>query len=417
MHKDNLRLQLEAVIDTAIDGIITISSKGIIQTVNKAAARLFGFKPKEIIGKNISMLMGREHSEQHDQYLKNYLHTRIPKIIGIGREVRGKRKDGSMFPFRLAVSEVVLNDRIIFTGIIHDLSDVTTAQTEIEKLNKELEQKVIQRTRELEDVVNKLLQTNTALQAQISKRKIIEEKLVKNEQDLKAALETEKELNTMKSRFVSMASHEFRTPLTSILSSANLLTRYTETEQQEKREKHINRIKNAVNNLTGILNDFLSLSKLEEGHVRATPSNLQLNTLLEEIKDDTSIILKENQDILIENREDVSLFTDEHILRNIIFNLVSNAIKYSEDNIVIRVSKHDGEVRIDIIDKGMGISEADQKHLFTRFFRASNVANIQGTGLGLTIVKRYVDILHGKVFYESTYGKGSVFTILINDLQ
>jgi PAS domain S-box-containing protein len=417
MESTDLSLRLQAIIDTAIDGIITIDSKGIVETVNPAAASLFGFEPKEIIGNNISMLMGKSHSAHHDKYINNYLSTKIPKIIGTGREVQGKRKDNSFFPFRLAVGEVILNDRVIFTGIIHDLSKVKEAQTRIVQLNKELENKVSVRTYELENVVNKLLKTNTAYQNQIKERELIEGKLRNSEKELKELLENEKELNNLKSRFVSMASHEFRTPLTSILSSAELLSRYKETHQQDKREKHINRIKNAVNNLSGILNDFLSLSKLEEGRISTNVSTFNILELIAEVKDETTLIVKENQEIIIDSAmDDLKVHSDQHILKNILFNLVSNAIKYSSKDIKVKIDKKDGQFEIQVIDEGIGIPEEEQKYLFTRFFRSSNVTNIQGTGLGLTIVKRYLDIIKGDITFKSIHEQGTTFTIYFKDL-
>ncbi len=409
----NLALRLQAVIETAIDGIITIDDRGIIETMNLAAAGLFEYEPSEVIGKNVKILMNHDHRDKHDGYLHRYNTTKEARIIGIGREVHGRTKSGRSFPFRLAVSEVILNNRIIFTGIIHDLTDVKEAQRKITDLNRQLEAKVSERTFELEKVVNKLLETNTTLESEIKERKSIEEKLLEQESELRVLLNREKELNSLKSRFVSMASHEFRTPLTSILSSAELLSKYTQTEQQSNREKHVHRIKNAVNNLTAILNDFLSLSKLEEGKSTVKLEDVHINQLLEEIKDETSLITKENQSIIIENKlVESSIQSDKHILKNILFNLISNAIKYSSKDIYVQIEAKE-KIEIRVIDQGIGIPAEEQKHLFTRFFRSSNVTNIQGTGLGLTIVKRYLDLLQGDIDFKSVFGEGSTFSIYL----
>lgn len=413
-NSDDLALKLKAVIETAIDGIITISDKGIVELLNPAAANLFGYHPSEVIGNNISMLMPSPDKERHDQYIENYNTTRKAKIIGIGREVEGKKKNGIIFPFRLAVSEVILNDRVIFTGIIHDLTKMKIAQEKIISLNKKLENKVVERTYELEKVVNKLLKTNKTLQEEISERKEIAEKLAVNEQELMAALEKEKELNEMKSRFVSMASHEFRTPLASILSSAAIIGRYAEKEQQVNREKHINRIKSAVSNLTGILNDFLSLSKLEEGKQIVDYTDVNIQDLCRTVTEETSSLLKPNQ--LIENEiigEHVIIQTDSRILKNILFNLISNAIKYSEKSILCRFIIDRDHFTFEVKDSGIGIPHEDQKYLFTRFFRAGNVTNIQGTGLGLTIVNRYVKLLNGEITFESIPEEGTTFKVHI----
>lgn len=406
--------RLQAIIDTAIDGIITINNRGIVESINPSAGALFGYEPSDVIGNNIKMLMPEPYHTEHDGYIHRYQSTKKPHIIGIGREVKGKMKDGKIFPFRLAVSEVILNDRIIYTGIIHDLTEVKEAENKFKKLTKELEKKVAERTKELEKTVNKLLSTNTSLQKEVKDRLDAEEKLQLSEKELMSALVKEKELSELKSRFVSMASHEFRTPLTSILSSAAIIGRYDKEEQQPNREKHINRIKSSVANLTGILNDFLSLSKLEEGKVEVHLSELNLDLLCKEVIEDTKGLLKSNQIITHTVKgENPCVIVDERILRNILFNLISNAIKYSDKDISCQISFEKEYFQFEIKDQGIGIPVEDQKYLFTRFFRAGNVTNIQGTGLGLNIVRRYVEILGGEISFVSEYNVGTTFVVKI----
>jgi two-component system sensor kinase FixL len=232
--------RLQALFEMATDGIITINNKGLIESVNLAGCQLFGYSIEEIRGEKVNILMNDHDQTNHDRYLERYERTRDPHIIGIGREVVGRRKDGTLFPLRLAVSEVSLEDgTVIYTGILHDISAIREAQMKVEQLNAELEEKVEART--------------AALRVR--------------EQQLREALGKEKELNELKSRFLSMASHEFKTPLSTVLSSIELIEMYTEGDQQPKREKHTERIKKAVNQLTDVLNDFLSLSKLEQGKV------------------------------------------------------------------------------------------------------------------------------------------------------
>lgn len=391
--------RLRAVIDTAIDGILTINASGIIETINPAGSEMFGYQSEELVGQKVNVLMTKHDETHHDQYIKNYLDTRVPKIIGIGREVMGKKKSGEIFPCRLAVSEVILNDRVIFTGILHDLTAVHEAQEEVKRLNKDLEKKVQERTNELEEVVNKLLRTN--------------QELGWREQQLNEALNKERELGELKSRFVSMASHEFRTPLSTILSSAALIGKYAQEEQQENRVRHIAKIKRAVDNLTGILNDFLSLSKLEEGKVRTNFTKFDMAQLCSDLREDLSGIVKEGKKIDIISEGPQLITTDERITKNILFNLISNAIKYTppESVITCRLVSSDDQLTIQVIDKGIGIPPEDQKHIFTRFFRAQNVENIQGTGLGLNIVRRYLELLGGKISFESHLDKGTTFTV------
>lgn len=399
-HKD-LASTLQGIIDTAIDGIITIDDRGRVETINNSAAMQFGYQQSEIIGNNIKMLMPEPYHTEHDGYLHRYKVTKEPRIIGIGREVIGQRKDLSQFPFRLAVSEVILNDRIIYAGIIHDLSDIKSAEKELKDLNERLEAKVDERTTELEKVVNQLLEMNG--------------KLKESESNLNLALSKEKELNELKSRFVSMASHEFRTPLSTIMSSASLISKYTEEAQNEKRQKHVGRIKSAVTNLTGILNDFLSLSKIEEGKITVVREHLNLDDLCALVTDEVKGLLKKGQHIKHGHNDQVSIYTDKRILKNVLFNLISNAIKYSKEDAIIecKISTGVDVIQIDVIDAGIGIPENEQQYMFDRFFRASNVETIQGTGLGLNIVKRYVELLGGTISFKSTLGIGTTFTVII----
>lgn len=532
---------LNAIIETATDGIITIGEDGIIQMANSAVARLFGYEIEELLGNSVNMLMPNPHRKNHDSYIQQYLKTGQARIIGIGREVLGIKKDGSAFPIRLSISEVKLKGRSIFTGIVHDLShqkqiekdlraekekaqryldiantiivvigrdgqiqllnnkgcrvlgldeeqaigqnwfglaipeeirqeirsvfnslmegrqidyyenDILTIQGErrliawhnaplqdeqgnivgtissgiditaqreaedrIIALNSELEKRVEQRTDELAEAVNQLLDINKKLQYEVKERKAAEEEIRKNESRLRRALEKEKELSNLKSRFVSMASHEFRTPLSTILSSADLIEAYTSEEHQKKRIRHTTRIKSSVANLTGILNDFLSLSRLEEGRFESEPVWFGLDQFCDEAIGEMQGLLRPGQYIEKEgNVEGIELFLDKKMLKNIIFNLLSNAIKYSEDGqrIVCRTEVAGNTLKIAIIDQGIGIPEEEQQHLFTRFFRAHNVENIQGTGLGLNIVKRYIDLMKGTIRFESRLGEGSSFYV------
>lgn len=254
------------------------------------------------------------------------------------------------------------------------------------------------------------------LDGEINQILVVEQNITQQKQaekDAKNALEKEKELSELKSRFVSMASHEFRTPLSTILSSSNLISKYQKEEQLEKREKHIKRIQSNVRSLTGILNDFLSISKLEEGKLAFHPSEVDLHRLLEELTEEMQEIARPGQHIELECRNDIAINTDKEQLKNILINLISNAIKYSDEGnvIEIRCSSDKESVTIEVEDHGIGIPEKEQEKMFERFFRANNATNIQGTGLGLYIVRRYTEQLGGSISFRSEYEKGSTFTL------
>lgn len=241
----------------------------------------------------------------------------------------------------------------------------------------------------------------------------LEEKVFNRTQELIDALENEKFANDMKSKFVSMASHEFRTPLTTILSSTALLKHYHSEAEKEKRDKHIGRIETSVSSLVDILNDFLSLDRLNHGKIEASFANINFQELTQDVIDEMSGLLKNNQHICLSYKGSPEIFQDKKILQNVLRNLLSNAIKYSGEGteITVSVSEDSGMIKLEVADQGIGISEEDQEHIFSSFFRSGNVSTIQGTGLGLNIVKRYVQLLNGEISFTSQLNIGSTFTV------
>jgi len=382
---------LEAVIKHAIDGIITIDNRGIVESINPAASVLFGYGAQEVVGNNISMLMPEPDSLRHDDYIRSYIQTGHKKIIGIGREVNGRKKDGTTFPFRLAVSEVFVRDRNIFAGFVHDLTKEKEAESKLRRYAMELEDAVCERTKNLIEMVSKLEKAKT---------------------DVSMSLEREKELSQLKSRFVSMASHEFRTPLSSMQLSASLIEKYAEKPDYNNIIKHTGRIRNAVQLLNNILNDFLNLEKLEAGRVVVSKSDINVVRLAEEITEEMQLICKKNQHIVYQHTGAEGTFRlDEHLLKSSIINLISNAIKYSGEDTFIEFTTEirDGECTVCVSDNGIGIPVEDQKNLFEPFFRAHNTGSIPGTGLGLNIVRRYVELMGGRLEYRSAINEGAMF--------
>lgn len=244
-------------------------------------------------------------------------------------------------------------------------------------------------------------------------RNQLEEKVMERTRELSESLDREKEMNEMKSAFVSFASHEFRTPLSGINTSADLLENYRQRKDFEKQIKHIERIKSSVGHLTHILNDFLSLERLESKKVSPECGAFDISQFLQRMADDTDDQRKPGQNIAYTHEGPTSVLTDQNILRNVITNLLSNGIKYSEQEINMRSMVKEGLLTIAIEDKGIGISESAQSNIFGKFFRAGNAAHIQGTGLGLMIVKRYVELLRGNIDFVSVQDQGTCFTVKI----
>ncbi|MBK8956048.1 MAG: PAS domain-containing sensor histidine kinase [Saprospiraceae bacterium] len=410
----------KSIYETAIDGVIIIDKTGIIHLVNASAATLFGYPKEEIVGKNVNILMPEPHNHQHDQYIQNHLDTGEKKIIGIGREVLGLKKNGELFPLRLAVSKFEIKDKIYFTGIIHDLSAQKEAEKNLWYLNKNLEKLVESRTSQLQESLNQLNEINKNLEFEIAQRKLAETKLLAREAELVNALEKEMNLHLLKSRFISVASHEFRTPLATILSSLSLIDKYHQESQLEQRNKHIQKIKSNIHYLNGILNEFLSLTRFEEGKFNLKIELFSLRGFIQELVEDFNYLKKNDQILLFSARiemDDYEIHSDKTCIRHILSNLISNAIKYSGDNAEIKVSlfKEATEFIVEIQDNGIGIPKEEQKFIFDIFYRASNVLNIQGTGLGLNIVKKYLDSIGGMLKFESEENKGTRIIIRLGD--
>ena len=298
-----------------------------------------------------------------------------------------QRKDGTTYPVEVHLQFSSIGLQSVYVAFIVDISERKKYDAQIKEYSESLENKVLERTKELKASEAKLL----------------------------VSLAKEKELGELKSRFVSMASHEFRTPLTSILSSIELIGMYQKEDQQDKRMKHVDRITSAVKNLTTILNDFLSLEKLESGKVRYNPVDLDFKEYIQQIIDEVNLTKKGGQKITHQHTGNDIVTTDEHLLKNILLNLLSNAIKYSPEgkNVELNTQNKEDCLSIQVIDHGIGIPEEDQQHMFTRFFRANNAINIQGTGLGLTIVKRYLNLMKGTIAFESKEGEGTTFFLEI----
>lgn len=389
----------KAFFDYASIGIIMVNSRLEILLANQFAGKIFGYESSELLGERIDILIpGRFHTA-HESHREKYLINPQNRPMGLGEDLFGKRKDGSEFPVEISLGPYKLNGDVYIISFISDITVRKSNEDSIVKLNEELERKVLARTEDLDDAIKKL-------QRQVKETEAARVELTKS-------LDKEKELNTLKSRFVSMASHEFRTPLSTITSSAYLLQKYVTTEDQPKREKHLERIFTSVNTLNDILEDFLSVGKIEEGKTAVKYLELNIVDILQGLINQISPILKKNQNIVYVHHGPELINTDPALLKHIVINLISNAIKFSNENSTIEIKSinTDESWFLHIQDQGIGISESDQRNLYERFFRGNNASHIQGTGLGLHIVAKYVQLMKGEIVCHSMVDKGSEFVV------
>lgn len=385
---------LEALFNFATEGILVTNSKGEIIRINPSAEKLFGYAKGELVGKRVELLVPKRLNAKHETQRHHYTENPHARSMGKGMDLLGLKKDGTEFPVEISLSPFHSADGNFVIAFIIDITLRKQAEEKLKNYSAELEKQVNNRTLILQEAIGELEKTK---------------------QDLHEALEKEKELSELKSRFVSMASHEFRTPLATILSSLSLVTKYGEMEDKERQSKHIHRIKSSINNLTDILNDFLSASKLEEGRVENNPVKLNLKQFISDTISEMQTLVKDGQKINYKHTGHDAAHLDPKHFKNILFNLITNAIKFSGEGKPILVSSvnENGAMKISVKDEGIGISKADQEHLFERFFRGHNASYIQGTGLGLNIVAKYVEVLNGNIEFTSEENKGTTFTITL----
>ena len=407
----NTNAHLVLLFENSTEGIILTNSKGNIVIMNPAALKMFGYSAEELTGKSIETLIPEKYRKQHVEQRAGFSKKPANRAMGQNRDLYGRRKDGSELPIEVSLSHYRQEEELFVIAFIVDITK-----------RKEIEANMVHQQIELEKVSMEIRKLNAELEAKVEERTLILkealQQLEQSQMELSDALEKERQLGEIKSRFLSMASHEFRTPLSTVLSSASLLSKYKKEDEQEKREKHIEKIKNSVKHLNDLLEDFLSLGKLDEGKVTVNCVETDLKGLIAETVEEMNGLTKENQLIKYEHQGPENAVTDSKLLKNILINLMTNAIKFSPIGTTIDVKSQcsSEKVSVSIADKGIGISKEDQLHLFSSFFRGANATNIQGTGLGLHIVQRYLSLLGGEVQFESELNKGTtvIFTIPVN---
>lgn len=366
--KEIFNLLFEAV----SEGIIVVDDRQNIVATNSSSDDMFGYKKDELLSKHLNKLIPSQYHSKHNKHFKEFMIHDNKRKMGIGVEVYGIKKNAKIFPIELGLNPFKVNNNNYVMAILVDI-------TERRIYTETLENTVEERTRQLRE-----------------------------------ALKKERDLNDLKTKFLSLVSHEFKTPLSGIQSSAILLEKYHLSEHQEKREKHIRTIFNEVQSLNNIIDDFLSIEKLEAGKVKYNFKTFRLSKILNEVIYEANMVLKEGQRIKYpENIEGITMHQDEKILKLTLSNLINNAIKYSPENSSIEIEiKQDREFTfLTVKDFGIGIPKKDQENIFSRYFRAGNVTLIQGTGIGLNIAKGHVENLGGTIYFESEENKGSNFTV------
>jgi PAS domain S-box-containing protein len=403
---------LSSLFENATEGIILTDGTGNIKLVNPAAENMFLYQSDELVGKPIEILIPDHFKKHHHQLRNGFYEHPSNRVMGHNRDLHGKKKDGTNLPVEVSLSHYHKNNQLFVIAFIIDITR-----------RKEIETNMREQQLQLEQISNEIRKLNTELEIKVEERTmILKEALQRLEQsqtELSEALDKEKQLNEIKSRFVSMASHEFRTPLSTVLSSANLLAKYTHTDEQDNRNRHITKIKGSVKHLNDILEDFLSLGKLDEGKVESNVNEFDVKECVLDVIEEMKPLLKKGQYIEHSFSGTASVQSDKKLLRNIVINLLSNAIKFSkeDDYVTIQCSNDNNSTTITVADKGIGIGEEDQLHLFSSFFRGGNAINIQGTGLGLHIVQRYTNLLGGTVKLTSKLHDGTTVIISIPSNQ
>jgi PAS domain S-box-containing protein len=336
---------------------------GVIQYINPVTEQLTGFEASECLGRNPNMWRGNRTPIEVYREMWN---TILAGETWRG-EVTNRRKDGATYEASLTIAPLpAASGRQLPAGFVGVQRDITA-------------------------------------------RKQAEEEMLR-------ALEKERELSTLKSRFVSLTSHEFRTPLTTILSSAEMLEYYGSSWTEERKLEHLRRIQLGVKYMTVLLDDILIIGKADAGKLEFAPRPLDVLKYCRDLTEELNLADGGKHALVLEcDAEAITASVDETLLRHILSNLLSNAFKYSPPGSTVRFELlgHDNRVVFRIADQGIGIPAEDMAHLFETFHRANNARNIAGTGLGMAIVKRSVELHSGTIDVSTEVGAGTSVTVTL----
>lgn len=367
--------RLSAILNNAVDAIITIDELGIIESANPATKTLFGYTEQDLIGKNVKILMPPPFRDGHDGYLRSYRETSVAKIIGMGREVVGRRSDGSTFPLHLAVSEIWLGERRIFTGIIRDVSDLKEAERRLQELNEVLESRVAERTRELHDA-----------QAEL----VMKEKL--------ATL----------GQVSGGIAHEIRNPLNAVKTSIYYLM-HAKHRSPEKTTEHLERIDRQVTLIDNVITALSDVARMPEpNRIPVRVEDLVLSIVNE-------VGLPVNIEVTIDIPLDLFVLADEHQIPIVLRNIVRNARDAMPEGgtLEITASEETNKIRVNVCDSGTGIPPGQVQHIMEPLYSTK----ARGMGLGLAISRAIVDKNGGELIVESEIGVGSTFTVILAATQ
>lgn len=395
--------------ESVSEGVIVVDKNQKIVLTNLSAENMFGYSKDELVNQHLNILIPQKYHANHGDHVNAFMKHKESRQMGRGRDLYGVNKNGTVFPVEAGLNPLRMNGQELVMALVIDISVRKKQEQELLELNTQLEKKVSERTSELQTMVEELKQVNQERDVEIKKR-------IEAQNRTQNALKKEKELNELKTKFLSLVSHEFKTPLSGILTSAMLLGKYKLTEQQERRDKHIKTIVDKVHYLNNILNDFLSIEKLETGKIKYNFSTFKISKVVNEVVYNANMLLKDGQKINYpENIDYYSMHQDEKIVELALSNLVHNAIKYSSENTEVDIQITQGGTNTTFIvkDNGIGIPAHEQKRIFNRYFRAENALLTQGTGIGLNIVKSHLENLNGTISFKSEEHKGSVFAFVL----
>lgn len=366
--------------DTMQMGILVYDINKKIVLSNTPLNHIFGYKEEcDILNLSVDDLF--VNTKVFDEFIANSSNSKLKKPI----EITGVKSNGYTIPIEVNLSKLQYENQFYFKAFISDITERKKEKIRIFNLNIKLEEEVKSQHHELENAIDQL----------------------------KTSLNKEKELNHLKTKFITLASHEFKTPLSAILSSTELIVKYSDLNSINKRNEHLGKVKKMIYHLNDMLDDFLTLENIELGNFRPKFSTFNFSDFINEIIENNNPFLKENQTLHLENEITGNIYQDQNILKIIITNLLHNAIKYSKENelIQIEIKTNNSSIFLKVIDNGIGIPKNEQELIFKRFFRAKNAVFLPGTGIGLNIVKGYVDKLKGSIEFESIENKGTLFIV------